>query len=269
MTCIEVENDRMSSRVALITGASVGLGEQFAFRFARDGYDLVLVARNAARLEALAERLRLHKVQTHVMPFDLSLATAPQALFDAVTAKGLEVEYLVNNAGFGSNGPFLDLAAEHEAQMVDLNCTALLRLTHLFAKPMRERGVGRVLNVASTAGFQPGPYMATYYATKAFVLSFSEALAYELKDSGVTVTAYCPGATHTEFAKRAGNDKSKLFSMPGVARAEDVVNDAYESMMNGEVVAVHGFLNWVASEAVRVSPRAVLRAVAASLNKPS
>ncbi len=201
----------MPSPVALITGASVGLGEHFATRFARDGFDLILVARSVARLEAVAERLRLHKVKVHVMPADLSQPNAPQALFEAVSAKGLEVECLVNNAGFGSNGAFLDLDLAHEAEMVDLNCTALLRLTHLFATPMRARGAGRILNIASTAGFQPGPYMATYYATKAFVLSFTEALAYELKGTGVTATCYCPGATHTEFAKRAGNDKSMLF----------------------------------------------------------
>ncbi len=254
--------------VALITGASVGLGEQFAQRFARDGHDVVLVARNEARLQAVAEHLRFHKVKAHVMPFDLSNPTAPQALFDAVCNKGLEVEYLVNNAGFGSNGPFLELDVGREAEMVDLNCTALLRLTHLFAKPMTARKSGRILNIASTAAFQPGPYMATYYATKAFVVSFSEALAYELKESGVTVTCYCPGATHTEFAKRSGNDRSVLFKRPGVAKPEDVVSEAYDTMMRGDVLGVHGVLNWVMAEAVRFSPRAVVRAIAATLNSP-
>ncbi len=258
----------MPARVALITGASIGLGEQFALRFARDGYDVVLVARNAARLEAVAERVRLHKVKPTVMPFDLSDPAAPRALFEAVKAKGLEIECLVNNAGFGSNGPFLDLDLEKEAEMVDLNCTALLRLCHLFGAPMRERKSGHILNIASAAGFQPGPYMATYYATKAFVISFSEALAYELKDSGVKVTCSCPGATDTEFARRAGNDKSALFTRMGVAKPEAVVDDAFEAMMGGEVLKVHGFMNWVGSQAVRFGPRAVVRAMAASLNKP-
>jgi short-subunit dehydrogenase len=258
----------MSSRVAIITGASVGLGEQFALRFAREGYDLVLVARSAARLEAVAQRVRLHKVKAYVMPFDLSDAQAPQALFDAVAALGLEAECLVNNAGFGSNGAFLDQGVAQEAQMVDLNCTALLRLSHLFGAGMRERKSGHILNIASAAAFQPGPFMATYFATKAFVLSFSEALAYELKDSGVKVTCYCPGATQTEFSRRAGNDTSVLFTKMGVATAEAVVDDAFESMMGGDVVAVHGFINWVGVQAVRLSPRSVVRALAASLNKP-
>ncbi len=259
----------MSTPVALITGASAGLGEQFATRFARDGHDLVLVARNGARLEAVAERLRLHKVKTSVMPYDLSDPSAPAALFEAITAKGLHVEYLVNNAGFGTNGPFLDLDLAREAAMIDLNCTALMRLTHLFAKPMRERRSGRILNIASTAGFQPGPYMATYYATKAFVLSFSEALSFELQGSGVTVTCFCPGATHTEFAKRAGSESSNLFKRSGVASAQDVVHHAYEAMMEGEVTAIHGVVNWLAAASVRLSPRAVVRSIAASLNRVS
>jgi uncharacterized protein len=255
------------AHVALITGASAGLGEQFAHRFARDGHDVILVARNEARLNALAERLRLHKVRTFVMPFDLADPKTPKALAEAVAAKGLEVEYLVNNAGFGSNGAFLDLDVSRELEMVQVNCAALLELCHRFIGPMRARGHGRVLNIASTAGFQPGPYMATYYATKAFVVSFSEALFHELAGTGVTVTASCPGATATEFAKTAGNDTSRLFQRPGVAKAEDVVHDAYEAMMQGQALAVHGWMNLLAMQSLRVSPRSVVRAIAASLNR--
>jgi len=149
-----------------------------------------------------------------------------------------------------------------------VNCTALLELCHRFVGPMKARGRGRVLNIASTAGFQPGPYMATYYATKAFVLSFSEALSHELAGTGVTVTASCPGATSTEFAKVAGNEKSRLFQRPGVAKAEDVVHDAYEAMMQGDAIAVHGWMNYLAFQSLRFSPRAVARSIAASLNKP-
>lgn len=257
----------MSTRpVALITGASSGLGEQFAHLFARDGHDVVLVARSAARLEPVAERLRLHKITPHVLAEDLSKPGAAARLYDAVKAKGLEVSSLVNNAGYGSTGAFLDLPVEQEAEMVQLNCTALLELCHRFGHDMRARKTGRILNIASTAGFQPGPYMATYYATKAFVVSFSEALAHELRDSGVTVTCHCPGATATEFAGRAGNDSSRLFQRPGIAKAEDVAAHAYEAMLQGEVLSVHGLLNWVAMQSVRVSPRAVLRSIAAALN---
>jgi uncharacterized protein len=260
----------MSRKVALITGASAGLGEQFARCFARDGHDVILVARTAARLEALASKLEQeHQVKAHVLAADLARPEEPQRVFDEVRSRQLEVEFLVNNAGFGSNGPFLEQDLAREAEMVEVNCTALLKLTHLFARPMRERRSGRILNVASTAGFQPGPFMATYYATKAFVLSFSEALAHELQGSGVTVTCHCPGATHTEFAARAGNDKSRLFQRPGViAKASDVAEDAYAAMMKGRVLAIHGVLNWFGTAAVRFTPRAMVRSIAANLNQP-
>jgi short-subunit dehydrogenase len=258
----------MSRKVALVTGASSGLGEQFATLFAKHGHDVVLVARNAARMEALAERLRVHKVDPYVIAADLAQPNAPQAVFDAVKAKGLEVEFLVNNAGYGSNAPFLNLPMAGEAEMVEVNCTALLKLTHLFAGPMRARKSGRVLNIASTAAFQPGPYMATYYATKAFVASFSEALAVELAPSGVTVTCSCPGATATGFAARSGNEKSRLFKRPGVAKADQVAEEAFEAMMQGEVMVVHGALNVLAMQSLRVSPRAVVRRITASLNSP-
>ncbi len=257
----------MSPRsVALVTGASAGLGEQFAQLFARDGHDVVLVARNAARMEPIAERLRLHKINPIVLSEDLSKPGAAARVHAAVKARGLEVNYLVNNAGFGSSGPFLDLPLEKEAEMVQLNCSTLLELCHLFGHDMRARKTGRILNIASTAGFQPGPFMATYYATKAFVVSFSEALSHELKDSGVTVTCHCPGATATEFAGRAGNDSSRLFQRPGVAKAQDVAAHAYEAMMQGEVLSVHGLLNWVSMQSLRISPRAVVRSIAAALN---
>lgn len=259
----------MSTRpVALITGASAGLGEQFAHLFARDGHDVVLVGRSAPRLEPLAERLRVHQVTTHVLAEDLSKPGAAARVYQAVKAKGLEVSCLVNNAGYGSTGPFLDLPVEQEVEMVQLNCVALLELSHRFGQDMRARQSGRILNIASTAGFQPGPYMATYYATKAFVVSFSEALAHELQGSGVTVTCHCPGATATQFASRAGNDVTRLFQMGGAAKAEDVAAHAYEAMMQGEVLSIHGLLNWVSMQSVRFSPRFVVRSIAAALNSP-
>lgn len=257
----------MSTRpVALVTGASAGLGEQFARLFARDGHDVVLVARSAARLEPIAERLRIHKITPYVIAADLSVPGAGTALYEAVKAKGLEVSSLVNNAGYGSTGDFLAQPLQQELEMVQLNCTSLLELCHLFGADMKARGKGKILNIASTAAFQPGPYMATYYATKAFVLSFSEALAHELEGTGVTVTCHCPGATATQFAGRAGNDASRLFQRPGIAKAEDVAAHAYEAMLQGEVLSVHGLLNWVAAQSVRFSPRAVVRSLTAALN---
>lgn len=258
----------MSRKVALITGASAGLGVHFARRFARDGHDVILVARGAAKLEELAASLeKEHGVKAHVLPADLAKPEAPEQLFAQVAERGLTVDFLVNNAGFGTSGPFLDQDVKREAEMVQVNCTALLKLAHLFARPMRERGQGRILNVASTAAFQAGPYMSTYYATKAFVVSLSEALSYELKGTGVTVTCSCPGATQTEFAQRAGNDKSRLFQRSGVAKPEDVVEHAYKAMMRGKVLAVHGALNVMASFMVRFSPRSAATAIAAGLNQ--
>ena len=257
----------MSPRsVALVTGASAGLGEQFAQLFARDGHDVVLVARNAARMEPIAERLRLHKINPIVLSEDLSKPGAAARVYAAVKARGLEVSYLVNNAGCGSTGPFLDLPLEKESEMVQLNCSTLLELCHFFGNDMRARKTGRILNIASTAGFQPGPFMATYFASKAFVVSFSEALSHELKASGVTVTCHCPGATATEFAGRAGNDSSRLFQRPGIAKPHDVAAHAYEAMMQGEVLSVHGLLNWVSMQSLRFSPRAVVRSITAALN---
>ncbi len=251
---------------ALITGASAGLGEQFAHLFARDGHDVVLVARSEARLVALAERLRVHGVKAHVVAEDLAAPGGAQRVFERAQALGLEVGFLVNNAGFGSTGDFLDLPLEKELEMLQLNCAALLELSHRFGREMRARKAGRILNIASTAGFQPGPFMATYYATKAFVVSFSEALAHELAGTGVTVTCHCPGATATEFAGRAGNDQTRLFQRPGIAKAEDVAHDAYEAMLQGEVLAVHGLLNWLGVQSVRLGPRGVVRALIAAIN---
>ncbi|HYH96858.1 SDR family oxidoreductase [Hyalangium sp.] len=259
----------MSRKVALITGASAGLGEQFAQCFARDGHDVILVARTAARLEALASKLEQeHKIKAHVVAADLARPEEPQRIFEEVRARNLEVEFLVNNAGFGSSGAFLEQELAREAEMIEVNCTALMKLTHLFARPMRERGHGRILNVASTAGFVPGPYMATYFATKAFVVFLSEALAYELKGTGVTVTCHCPGSTHTEFASRAGNAKSRLFQRRGVAKASDVAADAYVAMMKGRVLAIHGLLNWLSVVIGRFAPRSMVRSVTASLTRP-
>ena len=259
----------MARKLALVTGASAGIGEQFARLFAHDGHDVALVARRADKLEALAAELqKAHDISTHVIAADLGDPQAPQRLYDETARRGLQVEFLVNNAGFGTNGAFLDLDLAPEAGMVELNCTALLKLTHLFGRPMRERRSGRILNVASTAAFQPGPYMATYYATKAFVVSFTEALAEEMRGSGVTVTCHCPGATYSEFADRAGTTSTRLFKRGGIASAAEVARHGYHAMMKGETLAVHGLLNRIAMESVRLAPRKLPRMIASALNRP-
>lgn len=255
-------------KTALVTGASAGLGKEMAGLFAKDGHDLVLVARSESKLKTIAGDLsRAHGIDAHVVAADLGQADAPGHVFAETTKRGIDVDFLVNNAGFGTNGAFLDLELAREKEMIAVNCTSLLELTHRYAGPMRERKFGRILNIASTAGFQPGPFMATYYATKAFVVSFSEALSYELEGTGVTVTCHCPGATKTEFAATAGNDKSKLFQRSGVADAKEVAYHAYRAMMGGEVLSVHGFMNKVGVHGLRLTPRSVVRGITASLNK--
>ncbi len=255
-------------RTALVTGASGGIGKELAQLFAADGHDVVLVARSAKKLEEIAGDLtKAHGIKAHVVVADLGDHAASAVVAEQVSRRGLTIDFLVNNAGFGSNGAFVDLELNRELEMIDVNVRALVELTHHFAGPMRERRFGRIMNIASTAGFQPGPYMATYYATKAFVVSFTEALAYELADTGVTVTCHCPGATATEFASTAGNDKSKLFQRSGVADVKSVATHAYRAMISGDVLSIHGALNWIGMQGLRFAPRAVVRALAAGLNK--
>ena len=255
-------------RTALVTGASAGIGLELARLFANDGHDVVLVARGEAKLRALAAELaQAGGATVHVIAADLGDRTTPERIIAEVRRLGIHVDFLVNNAGFGSNGAFLDLELSRELEMIDVNVAALVALTHHFARPMRERGFGRVLNIGSTAGFQPGPFMATYYASKAFVISFTEALAVELHGTGVSVTCYCPGATATNFAAVAGNDKTRLFQRAGVADAKAVARQAYRAMQRGKVLEVHGALNLAVMEALRVSPRSLARSIAASLNR--
>ncbi len=254
-------------KTALITGASVGLGRELARLFAEDGHDVVLVARRRDKLDELAAALaQAHGVKAVVLPADLADPAAPQRLHDEVAAAGLEIDVLVNNAGFATHGAFISLDERRELELIEVNVKALVHLTRLFLPGMVARKRGRVLNIGSTAGFVPGPFMATYYASKAFVISFSEALAYELKGTGVTVTVSCPGATATEFATVAGTEKSALFKS-GVADAPSVARHAYRALQAGRVVAIPGARNKLLIQSLRVSPRAAIRSIAAGLNR--
>ena len=254
------------TQTALITGASAGLGAEFARLFAADKHDLVLVARRRDRLEAIANELeKAHGIKAHVIAADLGALDGADKVIGEVGELGMEIDFLVNNAGFGTNGAFAELEVARELEMVQVNVTTLVALTRAFVPAMIARGRGRILNVGSTAGFQPGPFMAIYYASKAFVNSFTEALGYELRGTGVTATVSCPGATATEFAGIAGNDGTKLFQM-GAARSDEVARQAYQAMLAGKPMIVHGFKNKVAVQALRVGPRATVRALAASLN---
>ncbi len=251
-----------SPQTALITGASGGIGYELAKLFAADRYNLVLVARSAETLNQLAAELQAqHGIRVTVAPVDLGEPSAPKFLFDQLRRERINVDILVNNAGFGAFGEFAQMPESEILDQIQLNVTALTRLTKLFLAPMLERRAGRIMNVASTAAFQPGPLMAVYYATKAYVLSLSEALANEVRDSGITVSCFCPGATNTGFAKRAGLEGSRLFKQIGAMNVGAVARDGYRGLMSGRAVVISGVHNWLVAESVRFAPRRLVTAV--------
>lgn len=252
---------------ALITGASAGLGEGFARELARRGHDLILTARRADRLEAIAAELRAaHGVAVQVFASDLSRPDAPERLLADVAAAGLPVDTLINNAGYGARGDFATLDRAVQLGQIDLNCRALVALAHGVLPQMIARRSGGILNLASTAAFQPGPWMAVYYATKAFVLSFSEALHEEVRHQGVRVTALCPGPTRTEFAGLAGMGDMALFAHLS-SDAEGVVRDGLSALEVGRAVKVSGAVNAALADAVRFTPRLLARRIAGSVQK--
>jgi short-subunit dehydrogenase len=251
---------------ALITGASGGIGYELAKLFAKDRHNLVLVARSEAKLEQFADDLR-RRFEISVKTVALNLATpnAPRLLFDKLRGDGIRADILVNNAGYGKLGEFAEVQVEESLGQIQLNVTALTHLARLFLEPMLERRSGKILNVASTAGFQPGPLMAVYYASKAYVISFSEALASDLAGKGVTVTCLCPGPTATDFASRAGNDRSRLFKQLRPMDAKTVALKGYHGLMAGKTLVIPGLRNWLLAESVRVSPRKLVTAVSRRL----
>lgn len=250
--------------MSLITGASQGIGLEIAREMARHQHNLVLVARNETRLfEVRQELTQQYNVQVDVIGADLSDPGAPARLFDETTSRRLHVENLVNNAGFASFGPFADSDLEGELNMIAVNVSSLVALTRLYLPTMVQEREGRIMNVASTAAFMPGPGMAIYYATKAFVLSFSEALAHELDDTGVTVTCLCPGATATGFQQRADMESSKLVSGVKLDSAEAVAQAGYRAMMAGVSLEIPGFKHKANAFLPRLLPRSVVPAIVA------
>jgi short-subunit dehydrogenase len=229
---------------ALITGASEGIGRELADVFAANGHPLIIVARNRERLAGLAAELEAkHKISVRIVCKDLAEPRSAFEVFDAV--KDLPVSILVNNAGFGVYGRFAETDLDQELKMLHVNLLSLVSLTKLFLEPMLKRGEGRIMNVASTASFQPGPWLSLYYASKSAVLSFSCALAIELRGTGVTVTSLCPGGTQSEFQRRAAMEKSRLFNNPMMKQmtARSVAEIGYRACMKGKPVVVAGFKN--------------------------
>ena len=245
----------------LITGASGGIGNEFARLFARDRHNLILVARSGDKLAEIATELQVHGVKVTTFALDLTAPMAAKFLFDQVQSAAISVDVLVNNAGFGAFGEFAQMSNEEILGQIQLNIIALTELTRLFLPAMIARHSGRIMNVASTAGFQPGPLMAVYYATKAYVISFTEAIANELRNSGITVTCFCPGATDTGFAKRAGNEKTRVFQQFRAMSAEKVALDGYRAVMHGRTLAISGAQNWILAQSTRFAPRKMVTAI--------
>jgi short-subunit dehydrogenase len=261
-------NGSGTKKTALITGASSGIGLELARLFAQDGYDLVLVARSESKLTALGDELKeKHGVKTSVIALDLAKPESPAEVVKALEAKGLDVDVLVNNAGYGLFGPFAETKLETELDMIQVNIVALTELTKRILPKMLARRTGKILNLASTAAFQPGPLMAVYYATKAYVLSFSEALSRELRDTGITVTALCPGPTKSGFQAASKLEASKLVSGKKLPDAESVARAGYRALMRGQPVAIVGFTNWMLAESIRFTPRSVVRALVYKLQE--
>ena len=244
----------------LITGASSGIGEAFARKLAARGRNVLLVARSEDKLIALCNELgRLTSIRAQYLALDLTNAEARSQLFEETQKRELEIEMLINNAGFGSMGDFLKLDAQRELEMIELNVTALVELTQRFLGPMRERKSGTIINVASTAAFQPVPYMATYAATKAFVLSFSESLWDENRAHGIHVMALCPGVTETNFFEAAGIDRPPMRT---IQTPEEVVETTLRALTRKKSLVISGWANWFVVEAERFLPRSAVTKVA-------
>ena len=257
-----------NTKAALITGASSGIGADLAKVIAKDGYNLILVARNRESLKTVADEISSSTgVNVEIIAKDLSLSKTIEELYQEVREKNFNVEVLVNNAGFGLFGEFTETAWEKEQQMIQLNIAALTHLTKLFLPDMLRNKKGKILNVASTAAFQPGPYMAVYYASKAYVLHFSEAIAKELEGTGVTVTTLCPGPTKSGFQKAASMEKSKLLRLKFATSAE-VARDGYKAMMRGRPVVISGFMNNIMATSVRFLPRKIVTSISKAISAP-
>jgi hypothetical protein len=247
------------NKTAFITGASSGIGLELAHVFAKHGDDLVLAARSRSKLDKLKEELeKQHNIKVYNISKDLSFPNSAKEVYEEIKQQNIIVDYLINNAGFGDYGMFYETDWNKEERMINLNITTLTHFTKLFLKDMIARGNGKIMNVASTAAFQSGPTMAVYYATKAYVLNFTEAINNEVKGKGVTMTALCPGATTSGFMEAAALNDSKLFRGRKLPSSKEVAEYGYKAMMKGKTVAIHGIMNYILANSVRFFPRAMV-----------
>jgi short-subunit dehydrogenase len=246
-------------KTALITGSSNGIGYEMAKVHAEKGDNLVLVARCKSKLDELKKELEeKYKIKIYTIGKDLSVPGAALEVFDELKRQNISVDYLINNAGFGDFGLFAECDWHKQEQMINLNITTLAHLTWLLLPDMINRKSGKILNVASTASFQPGPTMSVYFASKAFVLSFSEAINNEVKEHGITVTALCPGGTHSGFQAAASSQEGKHFEGKNFATSGEVAEFGYRAMMKGKAVAIHGLKNTIMANSVRFAPRSLV-----------
>jgi short-subunit dehydrogenase len=259
----------MSSKIfTLITGASGGIGHDLAMLAAGEGKNLVLAARSADKLDQLAEKIRKNtKAEIISISVDLSEESGVKKLISEISTKNIQIDTLINNAGFGDFGDFANADLSKNMEMIRLNISALTQLNHFALQGMLKAGNGKIMNVASTAAFMPGPGMAVYYASKAYVLSFSEALTRELKGTGVTVTTLCPGPTDTDFASSAGLGKSLMHRMLPPATSMAVAKAGYKAMMKGKAIEIPGFMNKMSSLTPRFTPRSVVRNLIYGIHK--
>lgn len=252
---------------ALVTGASSGIGFELARVLARENIDLILVARSLDKLQALQKELSSLGRKVDVIAHDLSVPGSALELYKKTQSLGLNVDYLVNNAGFGEFGDFYKIDRQRQTDMIHLNITSLTELSHLYLPSMVQKKSGHIINIASTAAFQPGPLMAVYFATKAYVLSFSEALSEELSGSGVFVTTICPGPTESGFQTAAHLESADLFKRSNIPTSKDVAEFTWKAIKNKDVVAVHGLTNWLLAQSGRFAPRSVVRKIAKKVLK--
>jgi uncharacterized protein len=254
--------------VALITGASGGIGLELARIHAQTHGDLILIARSTSKLEQLKKELEAaYGISVLNIPKDLSIPDAAQEVYNQVMAANIQVDYLINNAGFGDFGNYHETEWEKEEMMINLNILALTQLTKLFGSDMVERKSGKIMNVSSTAAFQPGPLMAVYYATKHYVQAYSEALYEEWKGHGVSVTALCPGATQSGFQQAADMEDSKLFKGKKLPTSLEVAEFGYKAMMKGEMTAIHGVMNTILAGSAKFTPKKLLLKVVRKLQE--
>ncbi|ADI65414.1 SDR family NAD(P)-dependent oxidoreductase [Trichormus azollae] len=253
---MKIKDQEQYKRTALITGSASGIGYELACIFASKNYNLVLIDRNELKLLEIASDFQIeYTISVITIVKDLSISTSPEEIFAELKQVGVQVDVLVNNAGFGTYGLFNETSLKNELEMLQVNLVCLTHLTKLFLKDMVVRGKGKILNVASAAAFQPGPLMAVYFATKAYVLSFSEAIANELEGTGVTVTVLCPGSTVSAFHERTGMADSKLVKGQKMMDAETVALIGYDALIRGKTIVIPGLLNKILAKSVRFFPR--------------